>query len=71
MLKDKFNIKECVIDQDATWANVLLELFPLAEVIYCGNHTVKTLHNDLKNMKKVPCQVRLFLPLIALSFHLP
>ena len=68
---DKFNINECVIDHDATCANVLLEFFPEAEVIYCGNHTVKTFHNDLINVKKVPCQVRLFLLLIALSFHLP
>lgn len=55
---ENFDIKECIIDHDATCANVLLETFPEAEVIYCGNHTVKTFHTDLTNVKKIPCQVR-------------
>ena len=60
-LKDKhFNVKECTIDHDTTCANVLLEQFPEAEVIYCGNHTIKTFHSDLANIKKISCQVRQF-----------
>ena len=52
-LKDEhFNVKECTIDHDATCANVLLEQFPEAEVICCGNHTIKTFHSDLANIKK-------------------
>ena len=50
--------------------NVLLEQFPEAEVIYCGNHTIKTLfHSDLANIKKISCQVRqFFIPLQCLFF---
>jgi len=52
-LKDEhFNVKECTIAHDATCANVLLEQFPQAEVIYCGNHTIKAFHSDLANVKK-------------------
>ena len=32
--------------------NVLLEQFPEAEVIYCGNNTIKTFHSDLANKKR-------------------
>ena len=60
-LKDEhFNVKECTINHDATCANVLLEQFPEAEVIHCGNHTIKTFHSDLANIKKISCQVRQF-----------
>lgn len=59
--EDKFNIRECIIDHDATCANVLLEIFPEADVIFCGNHTVKTFHTELTNVKKIPCQVSRFL----------
>ena len=68
-LKDgHFNVKECTIDHDATCANVLLEQFPEAEVIYCGNHTIKTFHSDLANIKKISCQVRLFFFLYSICF---
>ena len=56
--KGNFDVKECVIDHDSTCANVLLEKFPEAEVVYCGNHTVKTFHAELENVKKTPCQVK-------------
>ena len=56
--QEEFNVKECVIDHDSTCANVLLEKFPEAEVVYCGNHTVKTFHTDLANVKRIPCMVR-------------
>ena len=56
--KDGFDVKECVMDHDSTCANVLLEKFPEAEVVYCGNHTVKTFHSELENVKKTPCQVK-------------
>ena len=56
--KDSFDAKECVMDHDSTCANVLLEKFPEAEMVYCGNHTVKTLHSELECMKKTPCQVK-------------
>ena len=56
--KDKFDVKECVMDHDSSCANVLLEKFPEAEVVYCGNHTVKTFHSELENVKKTPCQVK-------------
>ena len=67
-LKDEhFSVKECTIDHDATCANVLLEQFPEAEVIYCGNHTIKTFHLDLANIRKISCQVRqFFIPLQCL-----
>ena len=55
--KAKFVVKECVIDHDSTCANVLLDKYPETEVIYCGNHTVKTFHAELENVKKTPCQV--------------
>ena len=58
-LKEKhFNVKECIIDHDVTCANILLEKFLEAEVVYCGNHTIKSFHSDLVNVKKIPCQVR-------------
>lgn len=56
--KDSFDVKECVMDHDSRCANVLLEKFPEAEVVYCGNHTVKTFHSELENVKKTPCQVK-------------
>ena len=45
--KGNFDVKECVMDHNSTYTNVLLEKFPKAEVVYCGNHhTVKTsIHN--------------------------
>ena len=46
------------MDHDSTSVNVLLEKFPEAEVIYFGNHTVKTFHSELENLKKTPCQVK-------------
>lgn len=56
--KDNFVVKECVMDHDSTCANVLLEKFPEAEVVYCGHHTVRTFHTGLANVKKTPCQVK-------------
>ena len=50
--KGNFDVKECVMDHNSTYTNVLLEKFPKAEVVYCGNHTVKTFHSQLENVKK-------------------
>lgn len=50
--KDNFVVKECAMDHDSTCVDVLLDKFPEAEVVYCGNHTVKTFHGNLKTQRK-------------------
>ena len=46
LYKDNFDLRECVIDYDATCANVLPKKFPEAERDFCENRTVKTFHAE-------------------------
>lgn len=65
---ERMKIKKAIIDKDALCQEILLSRSPETEIVYCGNHTVKTFHTDLERVKKTPCQVcfsNRYLPVIS------
>lgn len=68
-LKDEhFNVKECTIDNDATCANVLLEQFPEAEVIYWKPHDQDISLRLAKHKKDLLPSETIFLYLCSVCF---
>ncbi|XP_070571302.1 uncharacterized protein [Ptychodera flava] len=49
-------ISRLIADKDAALGNILVELFPEAEVTYCSNHVQKTLYGELANLSQVKCK---------------
>lgn len=47
-------VKKCAMNHGSTCANALLDEFPEAEVVYCGNHIVKTFHPELEKGNENP-----------------
>ncbi len=54
---DGLVLEEVVADKDTSVNSTFCRHFPEGTVTYCSNHSAKTLHKDLENIKKNPCNV--------------
>lgn len=52
-----FQITQLVMDHDTSSSNIACTAFPEVQITYCGNHSAKTFHRDLANLKAIPCKV--------------
>ena len=52
-----FKVEQLVMDHDTSGSNVACDVFPEIQITYCGNHSAKTFHKDLVNLKAIPCKV--------------
>ena len=52
-----FLITQLVMDHDTSSSNIACAVFPEIQITYCGNHSAKTFHRDLVNLKAIPCKV--------------
>lgn len=52
-----FQITQLVMDHDTSASNIACSVFPEIQITYCGNHSAKTFHRDLVNLKAIPCKV--------------
>lgn len=52
-----FKVEQLVMDHDTSGCNIACEVFPEIQITYCGNHSAKTFHKDLMNLKAIPCKV--------------
>ena len=52
-----FKIEQLVLDYDTSGCNIGCEASPEIQITYCGNHSVKTFHKDLMNLRAIPCKV--------------
>ena len=55
-----FEIINIVMDHDVSSSAIFCQHFPEGRITYCGNHTAKTLYNDLKKVKAAPCKVGIY-----------
>ena len=52
-----FIIKEIVTDKDSSGNAIFCNHFPEGSITYCSNHSAKTLHKELQNIKPTKCMV--------------
>lgn len=52
-----FQVTQLVMDHDTSSSNIACTAFPEVQITYCGNHSAKTFHRDLANLKAIPCKV--------------
>ena len=52
-----FVIKEIVTDKDSSMNAIYCQHFPEGTVTYCSNHSAKTFHKDLSQVRQTKCQV--------------
>ena len=50
-------ITQLVMDHDTSSSNIACTVFPEIQITYCVNHSAKTFHRDLINLKAIPCKV--------------
>ena len=52
-----FKVAQIIMDHDTSGGNIACNAFHEVQITYCGNHTVKTFHQDLTKIKLIPCKV--------------
>ena len=52
-----FIIKEIVTDKDSSGNAIFCNHFPEGSITYCSNHSAKTLHKEVRNIKSAKCTV--------------
>ena len=52
-----FIVKEIVTDKDSSGNAIFCNHFPEGLITYCSNHSAKTLHKELQNIKPTKCTV--------------
>ena len=59
--EEGFAIKETITDKDASCSATFCCHFPEGIITYCSNHCAKNLHKHLEKIKRIKCEVRIFL----------
>jgi len=59
-----FQVEHLIMDNDTSGSNALHMVFPEFQITYCGNHSAKTFHKELVNLKAIPCKVGTYVHII-------
>ena len=51
LLSAGFKVTKCIMDQDSSCQDILLEKCPESEIVICGNHRSKSFYTDLENTR--------------------
>ena len=56
MKSAEFKLLQIVTDHDTSAGNIVTDMFPEIRITYCGNHTAKTFHQNLLEIKAIQCK---------------
>jgi len=65
--KAGFNIVEMVTDKDSSMNAIYCRHFPEGTIMYCSNHSAKTMHKDLQKVKQLKCTVSKLIVIVKVT----